>query len=203
MKNIITIGREYGSGGREIGKRLSELLNIPYYDKEIISVASKESGIAEEIFYQNDEQHGSMIYSLMMGNYSMVSNFNNEMPIFQKVFLAQFDAINKIADKGPCIIVGRCADYVLKDRNNTINVFINADNEAKIKRVSERRGINEKAAADRIKKTDKKRAQYYNFNTNMKWGIAGNYDTCIKSSKLGIEKTAQLLKTYIDFLEKE
>ncbi len=196
MNKIITIGREYGSGGREIGKKAAELLGIPYYDKEIIAVAAKESGLSEEIFYQNDEQHGSVIYSLMMGNYSFAGNLTNEMPLFQKVFLAQFDAIKKIAQQGPCVIVGRCANYVLQDNKNQISVFFSADIENRVKRIAQRRELSDKTAMDLIKKTDKKRAGYYNFNTNMKWGLASGYDICINTSKLGVDKTAELLKVY-------
>lgn len=201
MKYIITIGREYGSGGKEIGQKLAEKIGVKCYDKELLSVASKESGIDENLFYANDEkQQGSFIYSLMMGTYAMGEGgkIYPELPLSHKMYIAQFDAIKKVADKGPCVLVGRCADYVLRERKNIINIFITADKEFKTKRLSERLSVGEAKAEDIMNKTDKKRANYYNFNTESRWGKAMNYDLCINSSKIGIDNTVNLIKNYID-----
>lgn len=201
MKYIITIGREYGSGGKEIGIKLAEKLGVKCYDKELLALASKESGISEDLFYANDEkQQGSFIYSLMMGSYAMGEGgkIYPDLPLGHKIFLAQFDAIKKVADMGPCVIVGRCADYVLRERENIINVFITADMDFKVKRLSQSLSVGEAKATDIINKTDKKRASYYNFNTESRWGKARNYDICINSSKVGIDKTVELLLKYIE-----
>ena len=205
MKSIITISREFGSGGREIGEKLAKKLNIPFYDKELLEMASKESGICEELFYRNDESHSnSLLYSLVMGTYPISSDgkIHPNMPLNHKLFLAQFETIKKIAEKGPCVIVGRCADYVLKDHKNVINFFINADLANKKKRILERYDIEKDKVRDFIKKTDKNRANYYNYYSDMKWGEARNYDLCINSSQIGIEGAVDLMVTYIDVREK-
>lgn len=201
MKYIITIGREYGSGGKEIGLKLAEKLGVKCYDKELLSVASKQSGISEDLFYANDEKHqGSFIYSLMMGTYAMGEGgkIYPDLPLSQKIFLAQFDAIKEIAKKGPCVIVGRCADYVLRDRQNVIKIFITADKDFKVKRLSEKLSVGEAKAENIMIKMDKKRASYYNYNTESRWGKASNYDLCINSSKVGIDKTVELITKYIE-----
>lgn len=205
MKSIITISREFGSGGREIGKKLAEKLGIPFYDKKLLEMASKESGICEELFYRNDESHSnSLLYSLVMGTYPLSSDgkIRPDMPLNHKLFLAQFDTIKKIGEQGPCVIVGRCADYVLKDNKNVINFFINADTLSKRKRILERYDIEKNKVLDFIKKTDKNRANYYNYYSDMKWGEAKNYDLCINSSKVGIDGAVELMTTYINVREK-
>ena len=139
INSIITIGRQYGSAGREIGYKLADYFGIKLYDKEMLAVAAKESGICEEIFETHDEKPtSSFLYSLIMDTYSMgfSGSTYSEMPINHKVFLAQFDAIKKIADDGPCILVGRCADYALEERKDVINIFIHADLDARIRRIA-------------------------------------------------------------------
>lgn len=205
MKSIITISREFGSGGREIGKKLAESMNIPFYDKELLEMASKESGICEELFYKNDESHSnSLLYSLVMGTYPLSADgkIHPNMPLNHKLFLAQFDTIKKIGEQGPCVIVGRCADYILKDQKYVINFFINADILSKKRRILERYDIDKDKVLDFIKKTDKNRANYYNYYSDMKWGEAKNYDLCINSSKVGIDGAVELMKTYINVKEK-
>jgi cytidylate kinase len=205
MKNrIITISREFGSGGREIGKRLSERLHIPFYDKELLEIASKESGICRELFDRNDEAYtNSFLYSLVVGNYPVSSDgrIEPEMPINQRIFLAQFDTIKNIAAKGPCVIVGRCADYVLKNEKNVINFFINGNTAEKKKRILERYDIEKNKVEDFIKKTDKRRASYYNYYTDMKWGEARNFDLCINTSRTGIDGAVETMLAYIDIRE--
>lgn len=204
MKHIITISREFGSGGREIGKLLAEQLNIPFYDKELLEMASKESGICKELFESNDESYtNSFLYSLVMGNYpvSPEGRINPEMPLNHKLFLAQFDTIKKIAEEGPCVIVGRCADYILKENTDVLNFFVMGNLLEKKKRILERYDIEKNKVEDFIKKTDKRRAHYYNFYTDMKWGEAKNYDLCINSSKTGIQGAVELMKSYIQIKE--
>ena len=136
---IITIGRQFGSGGHEIGTKLAEYYGIKLYDKEMLAVAAKESGICKELFESQDEKPtNSFLYSLVMDTYSMgyPAGGYSDMPLNHKVFLAQFDAIKKIADEGPCVLVGRCADYALEEYDNCVNVFIHADLNARIRRVA-------------------------------------------------------------------
>ena len=202
---IITIGREYGSAGREIGYKVAEAFGIKLYDKEMLARAAKESGICEEIFQSHDEKPtNSFLYSLVMDTYSMgySGNTYTDMPINHKVFLAQFDAIKKIADEGPCILVGRCADYALESYPNVVSVFIHADLQSRIRRIARLYDLTDAKAKDLIVKTDKKRASYYNYYTNKKWSDAESYELCLTSSELGIEGTAQAIIDYVTLKEK-
>lgn len=202
---IITIGREYGSAGREIGYKVAEAFDIKLYDKEMLARAAKESGICEEIFHSHDEKPtNSFLYSLVMDTYSMGYSGNSytDMPINHKVFLAQFDAIKKIADEGPCILVGRCADYALESYPNVVSVFIHADMQSRIRRIARLYDLTDAKAKDLIVKTDKKRASYYNYYTNKKWSDAESYELCLTSSELGIEGTAQAIIDYVTLKEK-
>ena len=198
---IITIGRQFGSAGREIGYLLAEKYGIPLYDKEMLKRAAKESGICEEIFESHDEKPtNSFLYSLVMDTYSLgySSSGYSDMPINHKVFLAQFDTIKKIADEGPCILVGRCADYALEEYDNVVNVFVYADLDVRIRRIARIYDLTDAKAKDLIIKTDKKRASYYNYYTNKDWGSAKSYDFCINSGKLGVEGTAKAIMEYIE-----
>ena len=202
---IITIGREYGSAGREIGYKVAEAFGIKLYDKEMLARAAKESGICEEIFQSHDEKPtNSFLYSLVMDTYSMgySGNTYTDMPINHKVFLAQFDAIKKIADEGPCILVGRCADYALESYPNVVSVFIHADLQSRIRRIARLYDLTDAKAKDVIVKTDKKRASYDNYYTNKKWSDAESYELCLTSSELGIEGTAQAIIDYVNLKEK-
>ena len=201
---IITIGREFGSAGREIGYKVAEAFDIKLYDKEMLARAAKESGICEEIFETHDEKPtNSFLYSLVMDTYSMgySGNTYTDMPINHKVFLAQFDAIKKIADEGPCILVGRCADYALESYKNVVSVFIHADMEARIRRIARIYDLTDAKAKDMIIKTDKKRSSYYNYYTNKKWSDAESYELCLTSSELGIEGTAKAIINYVKLKE--
>lgn len=198
---IITIGRQYGSGGRDIGKKLAEELGIPVYDKEMLDRAAKESGICQELFETHDEKpSNSFLYSLVMDTYTMgySSGAFNEMPLNHKIFLAQFDAIKKIADEGPCILVGRCADYALESYDNVMSIFIHADMDARIKRIARRKDLTDAKAKELIQKTDKKRASYYNYYTNKKWGDCSSYDHSLNSSDLGIDGTVKAIKMLLE-----
>lgn len=197
---VITIGREYGSAGRQIGMALAAELGIKCYDKELLALAAKDSGLTEELFHTHDEKPtNSFLYSLVMDTYSMGYSTPSfiDMPLNQRVFMAQHDSIKKLAESESCIIVGRCADYALKNHPACITVFIKADMDAKIKRIMRLYGYNENKARDLIVKTDKKRANYYNFYSNKKWGDSRSYDLCIDSSKLGIDGTVAMLKAYV------
>lgn len=201
---IITIGRQFGSGGHEIGTKLAEDLGIKFYDKEMLAVAAKESGICKEIFETHDEKPtNSFLYSLVMDTYSVgySGNAYTDMPINHKVFLAQFDAIKKIADEGPCVLVGRCADYALENYDNVVNVFIHADLDARIRRIARMHDLTDAKAKDMIIKADKKRASYYNYYSNKKWSDAESYELCVSSSDLGIDGTVKAIEQYITLKE--
>jgi cytidylate kinase len=204
MNTVITIGRQFGSGGRVIGEKLAESYGIKYYDRELLARAAKESGFCEEILLNHDERPtNSFLYNLVIDTYSFGYNSSSfvDMPISQKVFLAQFDTIKKVAEEGPCVIVGRCADYALENRTNVINLFIYADHDYKVKRIMEQYDLDESKAVDMITKKDKQRQSYYNYYTNKKWGKAESYDLCINSAILGIEGSVKLIKQYIDDFE--
>ena len=151
MNTIVTISRQFGSAGREIGQLLAEQLNIPYYDKNLLSRVAKESGFCEEIIQHQDERPtSSFLYNLVMDTYSFGYNSSHyvDMPISQKIFLAQFDTIKKIADEGPCVIVGRCADYALADYDNCLSLFVYANEEDKIKHIMTNHNVTETEQSD-------------------------------------------------------
>ena len=206
MKTIITIGRQFGSGGHEIGEKLAKEFGVPCYDKELLSRAAKESGFCEELIQTHDERPtNSFLYNLVMDTYSFGYNAAGmiDMPISQKVFLAQFDAIKKMADEGPCIIVGRCADYALADYENSLSIFIHADMPCKLKRIMEKYNLTENKAKDMITKKDRQRQSYYNYYSSKKWGASDSYDLSVNSSVLGVDGTVNLLKQFImDFENK-
>lgn len=206
MNTVITIGRQFGSAGREIGEKVAAHFGIKCYDKELLSRAAKESGFCEEMLVNHDERPtSSFLYNLVMDTYSFGYNASSfvDMPISQKVFLAQFDTIKKIAQEGPCVIVGRCADYALSDFTNSLHLFIYADEDARIKRISEKYAVNEAKAKDMIIKKDKQRQSYYNYYSSKKWGRADSYDLCINSSLLGIEGTVKLIVQYVQNFEEK
>lgn len=206
MNTIITIGRQFGSAGREIGEKVAAHFGIPCYDKELLSRAAKESGFCEEMIETHDERPtNSFLYNLVMDTYSFGYNASSfvDMPISHKIFLAQFDTIKKIASEGPCVIVGRCADYALSEFDNTIHLFIYGDDDKKIKRIMDKYSLTESKAREMINKKDKQRQSYYNYYSSKKWGRADSYDLCINSSLLGIDGTAKLIIQAIeDFEEK-
>lgn len=197
---VITIGREFGSCGREIGKKVADRLGIKFYDKELLQEAAKESGFCREIFENQDEKPtNSFLYSLVMDTYS-INGYSSapflDMPLNHKVFLAQFETIKKIAEKESCVIVGRCADYALAENPNCINVFIHADKEFRTKRVAAELQVNESKAKDAIQKKDKQRASYYNYYTSKKWGDSRSYHLTLDSSALGIDKCVEMILQY-------
>ncbi len=206
MNTVITIGRQFGSGGREIGEKVAEHYGIKCYDKELLSKAAQESGFAPEMIQNHDERPtNSFLYNLVIDTYSFGYNSSSfvDMPISHKVFLAQFDTIKKIADEGPCVIIGRCADYALSERDNVLNLFISGDEACKIKRVMSRFDDvdSEEKAREMIIKKDKQRQSYYNYYSSKKWGRADSYDLTINSSKLGIDGTCNLIYQFVDDFE--
>lgn len=207
MNTIITIGRQYGSAGHTIGQKVAEYFGIKYYDKAILSRAAKDSGFCEEMIQNHDERPtNSFLYNLVMDTYSFGYNSSSfvDMPISHKVFLAQFDAIKAIADEGPCVIVGRCADYALSEYKNVINLFIYADEDFKANHVlTHDKDIKSLAKAkERCIKMDKQRQSYYNYYSPKKWGRSDTYDLCINSAKLGIDGTVKLIIQYVEDFEK-
>ena len=205
MNTVITIGRQFGSAGHEIGEKVAEYFGIKCYDKELLTRAAKESGFCEEMIQNHDERPtNSFLYNLVMDTYSFGYNASAfvDMPISHKVFLAQFDTIKKVAAEGPCVIVGRCADYALAEQKNCIHLFIYADEKAKTKRIMERYQLPQGKARDMIIKKDKQRQSYYNYYSSKKWGRADSYDLCVNSSVLGVEGTVKLITQYVEDFEK-
>ncbi len=197
-KLIINIGRQIGSGGREIAKRLAEEFGCKFYDKELLNLAAKESGFSEKFFEQNDERKGFMkslfhIHVSFQGENNLYKNNFSQESLYQ----FQSDAIRKAADEGNCVFVGRTADYVLRDYKNTINIFISANLDQRIQRVCKRRGLDRAAARKLIRSQEDNRASYYNYYTGKHWGHAESYDLCINSSLLGIEETERFIAAFI------
>lgn len=196
-KIIITIARQYGSGGREIGERVAELLGVPLYDKEIITDAAAKGSLNEDVIKKVDESAAnSLLYTLAMGSNVLgtTMHFGYKMPLNDKLFILQSEVIKEYAEKGSCVIIGRCADYVLRDEQNVLRLFIHGDLDHRQARIAERHPeIKSSQIIDVINKTDKRRSSYYNFYTGNKWGKYDNYDMTINSSTLGIEHTAQVI----------
>lgn len=193
---VITIGRQSGSGGKLIGEKLAERLNVKCYDKELLALASKNSGLCEELFHRHDERPtNSFLYSLVMDSYSMgyTGAGHSDMPINHKIFLAQFDTIKKLADESSCVIVGRCADYALADYPGMVSVFICGEEKDKIKRLQELYGLTPEKAKEVMMRTDKQRSSYYNYYSNKKWCDPRSYDFCINSSVTGIDGAVEAI----------
>ena len=188
---IITIGRQFGSGGLLVANKLGEKLGIPIYDNELITKAAQDSGFDIEFFKRSDEKKSTFALSAIFNNSS--ENYMSDSGLFNM----QCETIRAIADQGSAIIVGRCADYVLRDQENVISVFLTSPIESRAQRVMERDCLNHEEAIAKISKKDKSREAYYNYFTFGNWGVASTYDICLDSSILGIEGTADLI---IDFI---
>lgn len=195
-KIIITIARQYGSGGREIGERVASLLGIPLYDKQIITDAAANGSLNEEVIKTADESAtNSLLYTLAMGSNVLgtTMHFGYKMPLNDKLFILQSELIKEFA-KNSCVIIGRCSDYVLRNEENVLRLFIYGDLDHRKERVASRHPeLKSSQIIDVINKTDKRRSTYYNFYTGNKWGKYDNYDMAINSSTLGIEGTAQII----------
>ena len=197
MLPVITIARQYGSGGHEVGEKLAQKLGVPFFDKALIAMAAKQSGISPEVFERADEKAtSSLLYSMVMGGgYGFGSRVPGlgEMPINDKLFLIQSDIIKKAAEEGPCVIIGRCADYILREVPNCFHVFIHADKDARVKRIVMKELCEEKKAPDFVTKKDKQRANYYNFYSNNRWDDLNNYDLTVSTSRYSIEQAVNLI----------
>lgn len=196
MLPVITISRQFGSGGHEVGEKLARQLDVPFYDKALIAMAAKQSGLSEEVFANADEKAtSSLLYSMVMGNYSFGARVPgiNEMPINDKLFIIQSDIIKKAASEGPCVVIGRCADYILRDHDNCLNVFIHARKEDRIQRTLAKKECEERKAPDFVTKKDKQRANYYNFYSNKRWDDLQNYDITIDTSRFTLDEAVELL----------
>ncbi len=195
----ITIGRQLGSGGRQVGEKLASQLGISFYDKKLIQIASRESGLEKSFFEKVDEKTSLSLFggrfgicgSLEGGNYS--GNYLSN----ERLFAIQSDVIRKLAQEKSAVFVGRCADYVLKDYPPCVNVFISADMNDRIKRISEKQNFSKKEAKELIEKMDKKRAEYYTYFSNKVWGKAESYHLCVNSSVLGIEETVNFIRQFV------
>lgn len=200
-KYVITIARGYGSGGRTIGKMLSEKLNIPYYDRELLRLASEESGINEELFGQADEKiKKTNLFKIARSQYNgeLIPPDHEDFISNDNLFNYQAKIIKKLAATESCVIVGRCADYILKDQENVIRLFVHAPLDSCIKTMKELTGRGEKELERQIITTDKKRAAYYKYYTGRDWEDAKNYDLCINTCMLGFEKSVEIVESYLD-----
>lgn len=199
---LITIGRQYGSAGRHIGEELAKKLGIPFYNNELITKAAQKSGMAHHVVSEADETAtNSLLYTLAMGSSFWGGNAGVafDMPINDKLFVAQSDVIRELADEGPAVFIGRCADYVLRGYPNLIKLFIYAPLEFRSNHVAELHNVTPEKAKDIIVKTDKRRANYYNYYTGQKWGKLENFDLAVDSERLGIETTADMLYHYVQY----
>ncbi|WP_300684510.1 cytidylate kinase-like family protein [Acutalibacter sp. 1XD8-36] len=196
MLPVITISRQFGSGGHEVGEKLARQLDVPFYDKALIAMAAKQSGLSEEVFANADEKAtSSLLYSMVMGSYSFGARVPgiNEMPINDKLFIIQSDIIKKAAAEGPCVIIGRCADYILREHDNCLNVFVHASKEERVRRSVAKKDCEERKASDFVTKKDKQRANYYNFYSNKRWDDLQNYDITIDTSRFTVDEAVELL----------
>ena len=197
-KRIITISREFGSGGRLIGKRLAEKLDVPYYDKELLDRIAEESGFCREMMEDAEKKaKNSFLYSLISALGTAEAG-PESLSLNERFFLAQFDTIKKIAEEGSCVIVGRCADYILRGMPEATNVFIYAEEADKIKRAVQEYGVPADMVKKMMKDTDKTRANYYAYHTGQKWGETVNYHLSMDSGYVEIEDIVDLIIRYTE-----
>lgn len=196
---IVTIGRKYGSGGRMTGEKLAKLLGYRFYDRELLKIAAREIGMHEDVVQHFDEKPaGSLLYSTYL--YATLPT-TDALPLNQKLAFAQFDVIRRVAEEGNCVIVGRCADYVLQGRDDCFNVFITASDEVRSQRLIEYYGVPKELVSKVIKKQDKLRSEYYNFFTHRKWGGSSTYDLCLDAGRFTLDGAARLLADAVRQLE--
>ena len=197
---IITIGREYGSGGHQIGQAVAERLGVKFYDKQIISLAAQKSGLSDEFIANNEQRVRSGLMQNLAASAAYSSGFfsGQYLPLSESIFISQAQVIRDVAARESAVIVGRCADYVLAGRENTINVFIHAPAEERVKRIMALYHLDEAAAIKAITTSDKERGNHYFRYTDRKWGKAQNYDLCINSALMGIDKTVELLVRFAE-----
>ncbi len=195
---IINVGRQLGSGGHDIGRMLALDFNARYYDRELLNLAAKESGFSEKVFEQNDEKKGFLkgLFNLQASHFNGGSIYKSNISQ-ESLFQFQSDAIIKAAKEGSCVFVGRCADYVLRDFPNIVNIFITASLDYRVEQIMNKQSLDEDAARAFIEKREDQRAEYYNYFTGKKWGHAASYDLCIDSSILGLVETEKIIADFI------
>lgn len=195
---IICVGRQLAAGGHDIGLMLAEEFHAKYYDRELLNLAAKESGFSQKFFEQNDERKGFLkgLFNVQTAHLSGGNLYESKFSQ-ESLFRFQGEAIRKAASEGPCVFVGRCADYVLRDHPGVTTVFITAPMEVRIQQLMHRNGLDAPTAKKWIEQGESKRANYYNYYTGKKWGHAASYDLCIDSSILGHQATAQLISQFI------
>ena len=193
---IINVGRQLGSGGHDIGRMLALDFQAKYYDRELLNLAAKESGLSEKIFEQNDEKKGFFRGLLNIGAPHVSSGYKPGISQ-ESLFQFQSEAIQKAAKEGSCVFVGRCADYVLRDFGNTVNIFITASMDYRIDQIMNKQHLDQEAARKFIEQKESTRAAYYNYYTGKKWGSAESYDLCIDSSVLGFVETEKLIAQFV------
>lgn len=200
MKNfVISIGRQLGSGGKEIAEKLGKKLQIPTYDKKLLEIAAKESGLDTTVFEKADESESNTFFGSVFSIHGSLSNFlpgGGSCMENDQLFQIQSEAIRLLAQKESCIIIGRCAEYVLRDHPNMISIFITADSNDRIKRIAEKELIDENSAKEKMEKGDKKRRSYHDYYATAHWGEAQSYDLCINSSRLGIDSTVDFIYNF-------
>ena len=203
-KKIVTISRQYGSGGRYIGENLAKAMGVPCYDEKLIDMVAKESGFAQSFVAEKGERMtGSLLFNIA-SSLSFANNVfstNNGVTLQDEIYFTQNRIIKELADKGPCVIVGRCANYILREREDCLNVFIFADNESKIERAEKYFNITREEAPAVLKKKDKARANHYKYYTDQEWGMASNYDLCLNSGLIGIEGCVKAIQQVLELTE--
>lgn len=198
---VITIARQYGSGGRTIGKMLAERMQVHFYDKELMRLASDESGINEELFAGADEKvKNSTLFNIVKNVYSgeLLTPDSDDFTSSDNLFNYQAKIIRQLAETESCVIIGRCADYVLKDYDNVLSVFVHAPHDFCMEQAGKKHSLGEKELEKLIAKTDRQRAGYYKYHTGREWTDARNYDLCLNSSKLGFERCVDEIMAYIN-----
>lgn len=198
MRTVITIARQFGSGGRQIGVRLSQALGVPLYGEEILKTAAERSGLDEKLFHNFDERPRSLLYSIAMDSYLFPIPGGAGDSLEQQVHLATFEAVRHVAEEGPCVIIGRCADYALMDHPGALRLFIYAPLARRVETVAAREGLDLEKARSLVQRTDKRRAAHYEYYTARKWGALENYDFCLNSSAFGPEGTVSLIRELVD-----
>ena len=199
-KKIVTISRQYGSGGRFIGQQLAKELGVPCYDQKIIDMVAKESGFASDYIEEKGERiTGSLLFNIASSlTYATTVLSGNGTSLQDEIYFMQNRIIKDLAEKGPCVIVGRCADYILRERQDCLNVFIHADQNTKIQRAVTYFNIEEKDAPAVLKKRDKARANHYKYYTDQEWGLVSNYDLALNSGVLGVEGCVKIIKNVLE-----
>ncbi|MBQ9980730.1 MAG: cytidylate kinase-like family protein [Oscillospiraceae bacterium] len=195
---VIVIGRQFGAGGREIGRGVASKLGIPFYDKELLAEAARKSGLSDQFLAAFDEvKTTSLLYSFVMHGQNS-GFFNSRDNLGLMAYEAQVAALRNVASRGPCVIVGRGADYILKDEYDVVSIFITGSTDDRINHVMQRDGVSAKEARQKTERMDKNRASYYSELTGHKWGAAANYDLCVNGWKLGIDKSVELIASFVN-----